>query len=100
MCAPDSDSNSPVHDLSAVCCGLVPAIRNILEQSGGGTMGDPARGPVRVPVRVLVRRGIATELVNAFGSGGAWAFTLTPGLSADLAQFTPVQDRTDSLHLF
>lgn len=88
MCAPASDSNSPTHDLSEVCCGLVPAIRAILDQSGGG------------PVRVLVRRGLSTELVNAFGSGGAWEFTLSPGLSTDLALFTPAQDQTNSLQLF
>ena len=87
MCAPASDSNSPVHDLSGVCCGLVPAIRRLLEASGG-------QG-----VDILVRRGMETELVNAFGCGGNWVFTLTPGLSADLARFVPAPAPADPLNL-
>ncbi len=87
MSAPASASNSP-HDLSGVSCGLVPAIRRLLEASEG-------QG-----VDVLVRRGMETELINAFGCGGAWTFTLTPGLCADLARFTPAPPQADPLQLF
>lgn len=88
MSAPNSGFEPP-HDLSAVSCGLVPAIRAVLDAA-----------PPDGEVRILVRQGMVTELVNAFGCGGAWTFTLERGLSADLAVFVRAREQGNPLELF
>ena len=59
----------PVIDLREVCCGLVAAI-------------------TEDEVDVLVRAGIETEVVNGFGSGGAWDLAFQASFGHGVARFT------------
>lgn len=63
-------------DLRHVTCGLVPAILDALSCLDG----DQAD--------VLVRAGIETEIINGFGTGGAWDFQLLPSFGHGRARFT------------
>ncbi len=69
-----------VIDLREVCCGLVPQILAHLAQAKADE------------VEVLVRPGIEPEVVNGFGSGGAWNLTFLPSLGHGLARFTRRKD--------
>lgn len=63
-------------DLRHVTCGLVPAIVDALSR----VAGDRAE--------ILIRPGIETEIINGFGSGGAWDFRFLPGAGCGVARFT------------
>ncbi len=66
----------PVIDLREVCCGLVPAIL------------DQLTACIADEVDVLVRAGIETEVINGFGSGGAWTVAFLPSFGHAVARFT------------
>lgn len=66
----------PVEDLRHVCCGLVPAILDVLRACPGDE------------IEVLVRAGIETEIINGFGSGGDWNFQLLSAFGHGRARFT------------
>lgn len=73
---PEPVENPERIDLRHVTCGLVPAILAALAE----VKGDQ--------VDVLVRAGIETEIINGFGTGGAWAFQFLPSFGHGHARFT------------
>lgn len=72
----EKTSERHVIDLREVCCGLVPAIL------------DQLAACVADEVDVMVRAGIETEVINGFGSGGAWSVAFQPSFGHAVARFT------------
>lgn len=73
---PDQNDQRPVIDLREVCCGLVPAIL------------DQLAACIADEVDVQVRAGIESEIMNGFGSGGAWSVAFLPSFGHAVARFT------------
>ncbi len=77
-----------IFDFSEVTCGLVPAILAELEKAGTGV------------VEFKIRQGIRTEIVNGFGTGGDWEFSIAGDLACDVARFSKkVRDKGNRLDI-